>query len=185
MSLSLTVALSRGWRPFGANGGLRDVPSTDGCTPRALSREGPAVPQNSGAPAGLYKKLKIYSAFLRPLSGGARPAPHRRSRTRKSRESNGYRYREVVQRREGLRLHHAGRRGRRRVLPPHRHPGRRVPHPRRGPEGGVRRDEGPEGPPGRERPRHLIRFARSPRSPASREVGLFVFRRAARAIYAI
>ena len=40
----------------------------------------------------------------------------------KRRKRNGNWYREVVQRREGLRLHHPGRRRRGRVLPPHRHP---------------------------------------------------------------
>src|SRR5829696_6745745 len=71
-------------------------------------------------------------------------------------ESNGYWYREVVQRREGLRIHHAGRRGRRRVLPPHRHPVRRLPQPRRRSEGRVRRPAWPEGPAGGERSPLLV-----------------------------
>src|SRR5512140_2263033 len=81
---------------------------------------------------------------------------------------NGDWDREVVQRREGLRVHHSGRRRQGRVRPPHRHPDGRVPQPRRGPEGGVRGDRGAKGTAGGERPEGLIRF-RDPKGRSSRE----------------
>src|SRR6266481_2536443 len=65
---------------------------------------------------------------------------------------NGYWYREVVQRREGVRVHRAGQRRPGRLLPSHRHPGGRLPLAGRRAEGRIRGAEGAEGPAGRERP---------------------------------
>ena len=61
------------------------------------------------------------------------------------------RHREVVQRREGFRLHHPGERRKGLLRPPHRHQGGRVPQPRRGRAGRVRHRAGREGPRRRER----------------------------------
>src|ERR1700733_12127531 len=76
----------------------------------------------------------------------------------KEKYENGNWHREVVQRFKGLRIRHAGRRGRRRFLPPVGHPGDRLSVAHRGTEGGIRRDEGPQGPSGVERSRDLLRI---------------------------
>src|SRR5687767_6155533 len=72
------------------------------------------------------------------------------------RRVNGDWYREVVQRREGLRFHHAGRRGRGPLLPPQRDPDRWLPLPAGRAEGRVRRRPWPQGPAGAERPPHRL-----------------------------
>src|SRR5260370_25882206 len=79
--------------------------------------------------------------------GGKVPSP-----TERSVSKNGHWYREVVQRREGLRIHRAGQRWSGRILPSHRHRGGRLSHARRGAEGAVRSEQGAEGPAGCERP---------------------------------
>ena len=96
----------------------------------------------SRTPSGSCSRCEaLRHAVQRRISGGrldfapARPLKLAVSPGRRGREngrplqlplqtkeaSNGNWYREVVQRREGLRLHHSGRRRRGRVLPPHRH----------------------------------------------------------------
>src|SRR5215207_5293820 len=72
----------------------------------------------------------------------------------KRRENYGDRNCEVVQRREGVRLHRARRR-RRRVRPLFGNPEGRLPHPRGGPAGRVRHWTGQEGRGSTERPRDL------------------------------
>src|SRR2546427_7648084 len=60
-------------------------------------------------------------------------------------QEHGNRDREVVQQREGVRVHHPGRRHERRFGALQRHGGGRVQVPHRGAESGVHRDAGPEG----------------------------------------
>src|SRR5690242_6860839 len=103
---------------------------------------------------------------------GSRPRGQKRGR-------DGDGYREVVQRREGLRLHPAGRRRRGRVLPPHRDPGRRRPHPRGGTEGRVRGEEGAEGAPGGERTPDLTGSTQTAPALARRGRASHVSRRSA------
>ncbi|CAA9419201.1 MAG: Cold shock protein of CSP family, partial [uncultured Nocardioides sp.] len=67
----------------------------------------------------------------------------------------GSRHREVVQRREGFRLHRPGGRRRRRLRALLGHPVAGLQVPGREPEGRVRRHPGPQGPAGGERPRDL------------------------------
>src|ERR1700730_1939948 len=88
---------------------------------------------------------------LRASPEGWAPGGSSRRSAHDEGSNDGNRYREVVQRREGVWLHHPGRWRRGRVLPPHRHPGRGLPQPRRGAEGRVRGHQGPQGPGGRER----------------------------------
>src|ERR671930_850945 len=71
------------------------------------------------------------------------------------RTKNGNWYGQVVQRREGLWVHHPGRRWRGCLLPLQRDPGGWLQEPFRGPEGGVRGRPWSEGPAGPERPPHL------------------------------
>src|SRR5438309_10736266 len=98
--------------------------------------------------------LGLWTAFtleVRDRCSDSDLAARKAVSTRKKCIENGNWYREVVQRREGIRVHRAGQRGTRRLLPSHRHPGGGLPQPRRGAEGGIRDEEGPEGPAGRER----------------------------------
>ncbi|CAA9374106.1 MAG: Cold shock protein of CSP family, partial [uncultured Nocardioides sp.] len=67
----------------------------------------------------------------------------------------GFRHRQVVQRREGLRLHRTGWRRRGRLRPLLRDPVQRLQVARREPEGRVRPRPGPQGPAGGERHRLL------------------------------
>src|SRR5580658_6069858 len=74
----------------------------------------------------------------------------------KEKYENGNWHSEVVQRFKGLWIRHAGRRGRRRFLPPVGHSGDGVSLAHRGTEGRVRRDQGPQGAPGVECSRDLL-----------------------------
>src|SRR5688572_17925593 len=95
-------------RPKG--GGRCDSPKGVGfpCSPKAVKKARPLA-QRVGVPA-------------RTIAS---------DEERQEKTSNGNWYCEVVQRREGLWLHHPGGRRRRLVLPPHRHPVRWLPQPGR------------------------------------------------------
>src|SRR5215468_8822643 len=95
--------------------------------------------------------LRLRRIFNRPPPQGRETARRFLPLRALQSETHGNRYREVVQRCEGLWLHHPGRRRRGRLRPSHRHPGRGVSYPRRGTEGVVRREPRTEGPAGAER----------------------------------
>src|SRR6185503_16227576 len=105
--------------------------------------------------------------------------------TNKQGSSNGNRHGEVVQRRERLRVHHAGRRQRGPVRPFFRdqHAGLQDPEGRS--EGELRRRAGPEGQAGVEHPEGLteLRFRR--KRPPSRRPFLFLLRAYTRSIIAL
>src|SRR5689334_1296569 len=73
------------------------------------------------------------------------PRPWGASRVLIERKRNEHRYREVVQRLEGLRLHQARRRRRGPLRPFLRDPGQRLQDPEGEPEGGVRDQGRPQG----------------------------------------
>lgn len=98
---------------------------------------------------------------------------YRTSRTRKQR-SHGYRHRQVVQRREGFRLHRCRRRQRRPLRSLLRHPDGRLPLAGGEPARRVRRRDQPEGAPGGHVPRsqpHHMRACPPERSPGQQRDG--------------
>ena len=104
-----------------------------------------------------------------------------RGRTNKS----GDRHSEVVQRREGLRLHHPGRWRFGRIRPSHGDRGHRVQESRRGPARAVRDHPGAKGAPGERGPSCLGTAGPSPHEVAARVDRIIVRRARARRAAAI
>src|SRR6266540_207021 len=135
---------------------------------------GRSYPVDGGGRPGMVLREGTDRSSLRAVPS---PAPTgcltgRRNAPRRGKEGIAYGDwdREVVQPREGLRLHHSRRRQRRCVRALQRHRRRGIQEPRRRTEGRVRGHAGPEGPAGREREARFLTGRVTPRTRGSNDV---------------